>query len=144
MLLDFLHQHLLHLLRSNILSAFECSIKLFYLNECFDSLFKESNGLEEFCCWFVSLNVDKSFSQHTGNLSNSILCIIHRNVESIVPNFFQLVRIVEMLFSDLKISVKRFLVVSWLQKYFCWAENFRSCLWAYIRSSAVVFVDWLN
>ena len=126
MSLDLLDQDLLHFHGSNVLSTLHSLIELFTLSVRFNSFVVEANRLVDFGGTFVLLNSKKSLAKGLSNFINSILCIGHSQVEAVVPDFFKLISILEMLLCNLEVSTDSLLVVTGVFPVFGGLENLLS------------------
>jgi hypothetical protein len=91
------------------------------------------------------LDGDHTLSKNLSNFSHTVFAVRHGEVESIIPDFFKLIRVVEMSLCDFEIPINGFAVVARFLEYFSGVEDFLSTLVTHLgTTTGVVFVDLLN
>lgn len=141
---NFLHQHILNLLWSDLACALYSSVPLLALDVSINGLLKESNRFVNISGSLELLDLDKSLSDDRHDFLNSVLSVVHRQVEAVVVDFLQVVWVVEVHFSDFQITVNRLLVVSGLFPHFSRVQDFVTSLVLSGWSSGIIFIDLVH
>lgn len=105
---------MLHLHWADLLSAFHSSVPLFDFEISIDGLVVHEHGLKDFSGRVELLDGDKTLTDSAHNVIQLVFGVVKSQVESVVPNFFELIFVLEMDLSDLKIAVDCLAVFSLL------------------------------
>jgi len=96
---------LLHLHWADLLGTFHSSVPLFDFEISIDGFVVHEYGLKDFSGRVELLDGEKTLTNDVYNVIQLFLGIVKSQVKSIVPNFFELILVLEVALSDLKISI---------------------------------------
>jgi hypothetical protein len=144
LLVDFVNPHFLHLSWANLTCTCHSSVVFLAVKVRFNSFVEETDVFIKVCSRFVFLNAQKTGSKNCNDLLNFSLFVGHSKIESVGPNIFELVFVLEMCFCNFEVSVNGFTVITRLFPHFGRINDFLACLVLNCGSSRQVFVDLMN
>jgi hypothetical protein len=103
---------LLHFHGSDVLSALQGSIELLRSDVSLHSLIVKTDSFKNLGRTIVPRNVKQTFAKQGSDLIDSVLGVLHGQVEAIVPDFLELVFVAEVVFGDLKVAADSLLPIT--------------------------------